>query len=145
MRSTLTPLFVAAALAASVGSAAAAPATVSTTTALHARPGMRSAVVAMIPAGAPIDARACRAWCRVSYGGAVGFVQSPLVVAAGGAAPAYYGAAPGYADPGPLGLLTAPVDAVGGAASGLFGDAYGAADYTYGAAPAGEPPVVAGY
>ncbi|WP_442753373.1 hypothetical protein ACNHKD_10175 [Methylocystis sp. JAN1] len=141
MRSTLTPLFAVAALAASVGAAAAVPATVSTTTPLHARPGMRSMVVAMIPAGAPIDARACRAWCRVNYGGAVGFVQSPLVVAAGGAAPAYYGAAPGYSDAGPLGILTAPFDAVGGAAGGLFGEDYG---YPYGAAPAGQP-VVAGY
>lgn len=140
MRWKITPLFVAA-LAASVGSAAAIPATVSSTTPLRAGPGMRSAVVAMIPAGAPVEAGACRDWCRVRYGAAIGFVPSPFVVAAGATPPAAYGyAAPAY-DPGPLGLLSAPVDAATGAMDAA-GDMFGADDY---GAPPAQPPVVAAY
>lgn len=136
MRSKLTPLFVAMGLAASAGSALAIPAIVSADTALRARPGMRSAIVATIPAGAAVEAGPCRAWCRVQYGPSVGFVPSPLVTASAGA-PGYYGSA-GYADAGPFGLLGAPFEAAGD----IFGA--GGPD-VYGQAAPMQPPVVAGY
>jgi hypothetical protein len=148
MRSKLAPLFLAGGLVASIGSAAAVPAIVATSAPLHARPGARSAIVAMIPAGAAVNAGPCRAWCRVQYGAVMGFVPSTLLVASAGA-PGYYGAA-GYADAGPFGLLAAPVEAAGavvggtaGAVGGIFdgGAAYGAGEPGYGA---GQP-VVAGY
>lgn len=135
MRSKLTPLFAAAALVASVGSAAAIPAIVSADTALRARPGARSAILATIPAGAAVEVGPCRAWCRVQYGPDVGFVPSPLLVAGTGAA-GYYGSA-GYGG-GLFGLLAAPFEAVGG----IFGAGAPAA---YGQAAPMQPPVVAGY
>ncbi|KAF2992840.1 SH3 domain-containing protein [Methylocystis sp. MJC1] len=134
MRSKFTPVFVAVGLAASVGWAVAAPAIVSADTALRARPGMRSAILATIPAGAAVEAGPCRAWCRVQYGPAVGFVPSPLLVAGTGAA-GYYGSA-GYGDAGPFGLLAAPFEAAGD----IFGG-----PAAYGQAGPMQPPVVAGY
>ncbi|WP_363347970.1 hypothetical protein [Methylocystis echinoides] len=95
MPSNLTPLFVAAALAASIGAAGAYPATVSAAMPMHALPSSGSPVVAVIPASAPIDANSCRSWCRVSYGGLVGYVQAPFVVA-GTPAPGHYGSSLPY-------------------------------------------------
>lgn len=134
MRSKLTPLFVAAALAASMGSADA----------YHSRAGMRSVGYHHhygMAHGRYGMTTTRYGVARVRYGMAgVGY----------GSAPAYYGAGPGYyggySDAGPLGLATAPFDAAGGlfgddvygyggGASGCCGDVYGA----------GQPPVVAGY
>lgn len=136
MRSKHAPLFVVAGLAASVNAAAASPAIVWASAPLHALPTSRSAVLARIPALAAVDIGACRDWCPVQFGGLVGYVPSRLLVATAGAPPAYYGSA-GYGA-GPLGFLSAPVEAVGGAVGGVFGGA------AYGAEPP-APPVVAGY
>ncbi len=113
MRSKLTPLFVAAALAVSMSSADA----------YHSRVGMRS--VGYHHYG--------MSYGRYGMGTRYGFARARYRTAgfAYGAAPAYYGAGAGYYggynDAGPFGLLTAPFDAVGG----LFGaDTYG-----YGGAP----------
>jgi len=137
--SKLAPLFVAGGLAVSVGAACAYPGVVRVTSPLRCAPGARIAIVAMIPASAAVDVGPCRAWCQITFGGAVGFVQSPLVIA-GAPAPDYYGygaAAPvfGYVDSGPTGLLGAPVD-------GLPDDD---ADVYVDATPPAAPPVMAGF
>lgn len=53
-------------------------------TALHRSPRMFSRVITTIPAGATVNVRRCGSglgsgWCRVSYGGAVGFVRGGLL------------------------------------------------------------------
>lgn len=99
MGSSLKPLFVIAALAASSGAASAYSGTTLKSAHLYAAPSNRSAVVAMIPANAQIDVGPCRDYCLVSYGDFEGYVASSLVFAE---APAPY--QPEYRI-GPFGLV----------------------------------------
>jgi hypothetical protein len=135
MRSKLTPLFVAAALAASMGYADAHSYRMGMRTGGYHHYGMTHHRYGMNRYGV----------ARVGYVGAR-YGAAPAYYGAG-AAPAYYGAGAGYYDGGPLDILTAPFDAVGGLFGG--GDVYG-----YGGAPgccgagvygAGQPPVMATY
>jgi len=125
MASRFTPLLVAATICASAGAAAAFEAHVTAPTELRAGPGMRHHVVAMIPANAAFEAIDCRRWCQVQYGGAMGYVQAPLVVS---------GAPASDWDNGPFGLLMTPF----AAADAMVGGGYGPA-------PQQQPPVVASY
>jgi len=81
MRSRLTPLLVAASLAASCGAASAYAGRVCAPASLYAGPGGASPVVAVIPANAQVDVGPCRAYCLVSYGDVEGYVASSLVIA----------------------------------------------------------------
>ena len=140
MRSNLTSLLGAAALAVCAGSAAAYEAYVQTPTPLRVSPSERSAMILTMAPNAPFNVLGCRRWCQVQYGGTMGYVQAPFVVAGGPPV--------GPVD-APTGLLAAPVDTVGS----LLGDdsyAYGAPG-TYGYGEPGyygagdAPPVVAAY
>lgn len=138
MRSKLTPLFVAAALAASMASA----------NAHYYRTGMR--------AGFHHHHHYGMAHGRYVMGPRYGYTRVRYGAAAYGAAPAYYGAGAGYyggySDAGPFDILAAPFDAVGGAVGGVTGGLFGDDVYGYGGAGccggvygAAQPPVVAGY
>lgn len=132
MRSRLVPLFAAATLAASIGPAAAYQAFVAAPVEVHAGPGLRFAVVATVPAGAPLDVGVCGpAWCQVQFMGGNGFIPVPLLIA--GAPPV---APAAVAAGGPFDLLTAPFSAIGSAFAGT-------PDVP--ATPGHAPPVVAAY
>ncbi len=77
-----------------IGSAAvasAAPAVVATDLNLRAGPGTGYGVVAVLPAGATVNARNCGSgWCRVSYAGVTGFASASYL----GTAMGSYAAAP---------------------------------------------------
>lgn len=76
-------------LLASAGAAMASPAVVTNDLNLRSGPGTRYAVVATMPAGATVNVMNCGgAWCRVSWGDAVGFA-SRSYLGNGGPGPAY--------------------------------------------------------
>ncbi len=82
----------AALLLGSAGLASAAPATVAGDLNLRAGPGTGYGVVAVMPAGATVNTLGCSGnWCRVSYGGAVGYASASYLDAGGYGA---YAAAP---------------------------------------------------
>jgi hypothetical protein len=133
MRSRLVPLFAAAAIAASIGPAAAYQGYVAAPVDVHAGPGLRFAVVATVPAGAPLDVGLCGpAWCQVQFMGGNGFIAAPLLIA--GLPPV---APAAVAAGGPFDLLTAPFSAIG--------SVFGAATDTPAPAVAPAPPVMAAY
>ena len=140
MRSNLTSLLGAGALALCADSAAAYEAYVQAPVPLRVSPSERSALILTMAPNAPFNVLGCHRWCQVQYGGTMGYVQAPFVVA---------GAPPLGPVGGPVGLLAAPVDTVGSllgadnyayGAPGTYG--YGEPGY-YGAGAA--PPVVAAY
>ncbi|MFY9656859.1 MAG: SH3 domain-containing protein [Methylocystis sp.] len=117
------------ALAASVTSAFAFEAVLSSTRAVHTHPWHRSAVVGVLPAGATINILAERGgWSEVAGpNGLVGFVRTPLLVSA---APAAWG-------PGALAAPFGAAEAVVATPFNLVGGVF---------APAPAPaPVVASY
>jgi uncharacterized protein YraI len=64
-------------LAGSAALASAAPAVVSNDLNLRAGPGTGYGVVAVMPAGSTVDTIGCTGnWCRVSYGGVVGYASA---------------------------------------------------------------------
>lgn len=91
-------------LALSTGFAAAAPATVQNDLNLRSGPGPDYDVIAAMPAGSTVNVMGCQAsWCRVAFGGTVGFASRGYLGLGGpvAAAPAYgesYAPAYGYAD-----------------------------------------------
>jgi uncharacterized protein YraI len=63
-------------LALSAGAASALPAVTANDLNLRAGPGTGYGVVAVMPAGAAVDAYDCGGgWCRVDYGGQIGFAS----------------------------------------------------------------------
>ncbi len=119
------------ALAASATSAFAFEATLTSAKAVHTHASQRSAVVAVLPAGATINILAeRRGWSAVAGpDGVVGFVRTPELVSA----------TPGAWSP--AGALGAPFGAVGSLVSAPFNVVGG----IFAPAPAGPAPVVASY
>jgi uncharacterized protein YraI len=79
-------------LALSTGLAAAAPATVQNDLNLRSGPGPDYDVIAAMPAGTTVNVMGCEAsWCRVAFGGSVGFASRGYLGLGGpvAAAPAY--------------------------------------------------------
>lgn len=133
MRSRLSPLIAAAAVAASIYPAAAYQAFVTDLANLRTGPGLGFSAMLAIPATAPVNVLGCGpSWCQVQYSGAIGFVAAPLLVA-GVAPPVATTAGMG----GPFDLLTAPLDVVGGVVGGTTASGP--------AAPPTNAPVMAGY
>lgn len=133
MRSWITPLIAAAALAASVYPASAYRGFVTDLSNLRTGPGLGFPALVAIPPASPINILGCGPnWCQVQYSAVIGFIAAPLVVA-GIAPPPVAAASTG----GPFDILTAPFTAVGG----VFG---GASATTAAIAPA-PGPVVAAY
>ncbi len=78
----------------------AAAATVTNDLNLRSGPGTGYRVVGTMPAGAYVDVLGCSGgWCRVNWGGAVGYASASYL--AGGRGPAY-AAAPVYVPPPPV-------------------------------------------
>jgi len=129
MSSKFLPVLVGVALAASATSAFAFDAVLSSTKAVHTHPWHRSAVIAVLPAGATISILGeRRGWSAVSGpNGVVGFVHTPVLVSAA---------------PGPWGGgLAAPFGAVEGVVAAPFNVVGG----IFAPAPVAPAPVVASY
>jgi uncharacterized protein YraI len=78
----------------------AAAATVTNDLNLRAGPGTGYRVIGTLPAGAYVDVIGCGGgWCRVNWGGAVGFASASYLAGGGGG---YYAAAPVYVAPPPV-------------------------------------------
>jgi uncharacterized protein YraI len=81
----------------STGFALAAPAVVQEPVNLRAGPGVEFPVVTAIPGGAPIDVIGCEdAWCRVTFGRAVGFASRDYLALGGPRGPGYTTSGQGY-------------------------------------------------
>jgi uncharacterized protein YraI len=74
--------------AATVGTAAAYPATVTTDLNLRAGPGVGYGVVATMPAGARVNVGNClgNGWCRLRFGGVAGYASGSYLARGGGGA-----------------------------------------------------------
>lgn len=86
----------------SVGIAAAAPAYVTGDLNLRSGPGTNYRVLDVLPGGATVNVLGCDgAWCRVAWGGGVGFASSSYL---GFGRPAYAAAPPLYVRPPSIGF-----------------------------------------
>src|SRR5579875_1508641 len=64
----------------SAGAASASPGRTTTDLNLRSGPGTSYSVIDTMPAGAPVDIRGCSgSWCRVAYGGTVGYAAANLL------------------------------------------------------------------
>ncbi len=95
-------------LLASAGVAAAAPAVVTGDLNLRSGPGTGYRVIDTMPAGATVNVRGCSgSWCRVAWGGAVGYASASYLGLGG----PVYAAEPVYVAPPPVvsfGFSTGP-------------------------------------
>jgi len=79
----------------------AAAATVTNDLNLRSGPGTGYRVIGTMPAGTYVDVIGCSgSWCRVNWGGAVGYASASYL--AGGGGGGYYAAAPVYVAPPPV-------------------------------------------